>query len=172
LEAWETSALAALYDRHAGYALGIAQRILGDRAEAEEVVQDVFWQLWSSRLRYDERRGKFTTWLFTVARNRAVDRLRRRASRPTGEPDLMDGLAGHDDALGRVIEGERKRSVLAALEQLSPGQREAIELSFYRGLTHSEIAQETGEPLGTVKSRMSRALVALRDALGRSAGVA
>lgn len=167
----ETSALETLYDRHAGYALAIALRILGDRSEAEEVVQDVFLQLWNARLRYDERRGKFTTWLFTIARNRAVDRLRRRASRPAGDPELMAELTSDETPLGRAIDGQQQRSVRAALAQLSPAQRHAIELCYFRGLTHSEIAHETGESIGTVKSRTSRALVALRDALG-STGVA
>lgn len=166
LGSWESSALETLYERHAGYALAIALRILGDRSEAEEVVQDVFLQIWNARLRYDERRGKFTTWLFTIARNRSLDRLRRRASRPAGDPELMSELVSDETPLGRAIDGQQQRSVRAALAQLSPAQRLAIELSYFRGLSHSEIARETGESIGTVKSRTSRALVALRDALG------
>jgi RNA polymerase sigma-70 factor (ECF subfamily) len=166
LGAREVSALDALYDRHAGFALGVAHRVLRDRAEAEEVVQDVFLQLWNARVRYDERRGRFTSWLFVMARNRALDRLRQRSTRPQGDPPT--GREGSDlpGAESLVMEGERRRTVLEALARLPQGQRQAIELSFYGGLTQSEIARETGEALGTVKSRMSRAMATLREALG------
>ena len=147
------------------------QRILGDRQEAEEVVQDVFWQLWNAQLRYDERRGKLTTWIFAVARNRAVDRLRQRASRQRVAASAETDPVVHDDLERRVCDRERQDAVQAALAGLSPGQREAIELSFYRGLTQSEIARETGEALGTVKSRMSRAMAALRETLARSEAI-
>jgi RNA polymerase sigma-70 factor (ECF subfamily) len=169
LGAREVSALDALYVRHGGYALGVAQRVLRDRAEAEEVVQDVFLQLWNARVRYDERRGRFTSWLFVMARNRALDRLRQRGSRPQGDPPT--GREGSDDpgAEAAVLDGERRRTVMEALARLPERQREAIELSFYGGLTQSEIARQTGEALGTVKSRMSRAMATLRDSLGGAA---
>jgi RNA polymerase sigma-70 factor (ECF subfamily) len=169
LGAREPSALAALYDRHARFALGVAHRVLGDRAEAEEVVQDVFLQIWDGRVRFDERRGRFRSWLFVMARNRALDGLRRRASRPLGEPPSLRLAARGDDAEQRAIDGEAARAVREALARLPVIQREAVELSFYRGLSHSEIARQTGEPLGTVKSRMSRAMAALREALGGAA---
>jgi RNA polymerase sigma-70 factor (ECF subfamily) len=164
----ETAALAALYDRHASHALGVAHRVLRDRSEAEEVVQDLFLQLWNAPSRYDARRGKFTSWLFVMARNRALDRLRQRATRArthAEEAHEPPGPPADSGAEGRLLEGERRRSVQGALAQLPEGQRRAIELSFYRGLSQSEIARETGEPLGTVKSRMSRAMAALRQAL-------
>jgi len=169
LEAREVSALDALYLRHGGYALGVAHRILRDRAEAEEVGQDVFLQLWNATVRYDPRRGRFTSWLFVMARNRALDRLRQRGSRPQGEPPT--GREGSDEpgAETRLLEAERRRRVIEALARLPGSQREALELSFYRGLTQSEIARETGEALGTVKSRMSRAMATLREALGGTA---
>jgi RNA polymerase sigma-70 factor (ECF subfamily) len=166
LEARDPSALEQLYDRYAGYALAAAQRILRDRAEAEEVVQDVFLQLWRSRVRYDERRGRFRSWLFVLARNRALDRLRQRGSRPRGEPPTGREVAPGADAEQRVLAGERERRVLQALAALPAGQREAIELSFYRGLSHSEIALQLAEPIGTVKSRMHRAMLTLREILG------
>jgi len=162
----ETGALAALYDRHASHALGVAQRVLRDRAEAEEVVQDLFLQLWNTPARYDARRGKFTSWLFVMARNRALDRLRQRASRTrTHAQDAQEPTPSPASAETRLLDGERRRTVQSALASLPEGQRKALELSFYRGLSQSEIAAETGEPLGTVKSRMSRAMAALRQAL-------
>jgi RNA polymerase sigma-70 factor (ECF subfamily) len=163
----ETSALAALYDRHAGHVLGVAHRVLRDRAEAEEVVQDLFLQLWNAPARYDARRGKFSSWLFVMARNRALDRLRQRATRARthAEETREPSAASFESAESRLLEGERRRTVQGALAQLPEGQRRALELSFYRGLSQSEIARETGEPLGTVKSRMSRAMAALRQAL-------
>jgi RNA polymerase sigma-70 factor (ECF subfamily) len=162
----ETSALAQLYDRHARFALGVAHRVLGERAEAEEVVQDVFLQLWSGRVRYDPRRGRFGSWLFVMSRNRALDRLRARASRPRGEPPTGREAAAAADAERQLLDGERQRRVAQALAELPAGQRQAIELSFYRGLSHSEIARELAEPIGTVKSRMNRAMISLRAALG------
>jgi RNA polymerase sigma-70 factor (ECF subfamily) len=101
-----------------------------------------------------------------MARNRALDRLRQRSTRPQGDPPT--GREGSDlpGAESLVMEGERRRTVLEALARLPQGQRQAIELSFYGGLTQSEIARETGEALGTVKSRMSRAMATLREALG------
>ena len=166
LEGRETSALAALYDRHARFALGVAYRVLGDRAEAEEVVQDVFLQLWRSSVRYDERRGRFTSWLFVMARNRALDRLRARSSRPAaGEPPIAREPSGGADAERLVLDSERERRVHRAMAELPEPQRLAIELSFYRGLSHSEIARELAQPIGTVKSRMNRALATLRTSL-------
>ncbi len=162
----DSSALGQLYDRHGRFALGVAHRLLGDRAEAEEVVQDVFLQLWHARIRYDERRGRFTSWLFVMARNRALDRLRRRASRPRGEPATGREVAHAPDAERLVLDGERQQKVLHALAQLPSAQREAIELSFYGGLSHSEIASRLAEPIGTVKSRMNRAMATLRASLG------
>jgi RNA polymerase sigma-70 factor (ECF subfamily) len=160
----ETAALAALYDRHASHVLGVAQRVLRDRAEAEEVVQDLFLQLWNAPVRYDARRGKFTSWLFVMARNRALDRLRQRVTRARTHADA-DEPQGPASAESRLLDGERRRTVQGALAQLPESQRTALELSFYRGLSQSEIARETGEPLGTVKSRTSRAMAALRQAL-------
>lgn len=168
----DPQALERLYDRHAGYALAVARRIVGSREEAEEVVQDVFWRLWRSSIQYDPGRGQFRTWLFGICRNRAIDSLRRRARRPgTGrvpsELELADGPRSED----LVFEKQQRRRVEAALARLSAPQRTAIELSFYQGLTHREIADRTGEPLGTIKSRIHGGMARLRESLGR-AGVA
>jgi len=167
LERRDGSALARLYDRYAGCALAAAQRVLRDRADAEDVVQEVFLQLWHGRARYDERRGRFASWLFVLARNRAIDRVRQRRGRPSDPSDpAREPAAAGPDAEQRVLAGERERRVVEALAALPAGQRAAIELAFYRGLSHSEIAVELAEPIGTVKSRMHRAMAALREALG------
>ena len=173
LAAREPAALEQLYDRHARYAMGISLRILESREEAEEVVQDVFWQLWKSQLQYDPRRGRFTTWLFTVARNRSLDRMRKRSSRPVSVPyAAVSELPAVGDPEGQVGAGQQRRTVNDALAELPDPQRQAIELSFYQGLTHSEIASATGEPLGTVKSRITRGMARLRESLADAGVVA
>ena len=135
-------------------------------AEAEEVVQDVFWQLWKGRVRYDARRGRLRTWLFSIARNRALDRLRRRRPAESDDPDVaLAKVAAPDDPELDARSRERYGRVQAALGSLGSAQRKAIELAFYGGLSHSEIASQTGEPLGTVKSRIKRGMARLRVAL-------
>jgi RNA polymerase sigma-70 factor (ECF subfamily) len=166
LEARECEALDALYARYSAYVMGVALRILGAREEAEEVVQDVFWQLWRAALRYDPVRGRFSTWLFSVARNRSIDRLRSRGRAlpraDAAELELVPAEAHQDD--GAVLI-ERQKEVRAQLELLPGDQRRAIELAFFRGLSHAEIAASTGEALGTVKSRIRRGLLRLRQGL-------
>ena len=157
LESRDPRALETLYDRHASFALAVALRILGDREEAEEAVQDAIWQIWSGRVRYDPLRGRFRTWVFMIARSRALDRLRRRSSaHPAPEP-----VEAHDP----TPELELARDVRESLAALGDDQREAIVLAFYDGLTHDEIAARLGNPVGTVKSRIRRGLLELRAAL-------
>ena len=160
LEARDPAALAAFYDRYAGYALAVALRVLRDRQEAEEAVQDAFWQIWSGRVRYDPLRGRFRTWLFMVARSRALDRLRRRSPTRAAQPvrELASEESGPEDA-------ELQRGLLRLVGRLTRNQRDAVLLAFYEGLTHQEIAERLGEPVGTVKSRIRRGLLELRAAL-------
>jgi RNA polymerase sigma-70 factor, ECF subfamily len=166
LEAREPDALEALYGRYSAYVMGIALRILGTREEAEEVVQDVFWQLWKSSLCYDPARGRFSTWLFSVARNRSIDRLRAANRTPLrSASEELDRLPSNDDQEGEAFLIERQKEVRAQLELLPSEQRAAIELAFFRGLSHGEIAAETGEALGTIKSRIRRGLLRLRQGL-------
>ena len=155
----EGHALGELYDRYANTVKGLAMRILRDRCDAEEVVQDVFVQVWSQAGRFDPLRGTPLAWLCTITRTRAIDRLRRRVARREQAGDLHIGIT------------ERPRSdngiaVRKALDGIPPDQRRALELAYYEGLTHSEIARRVGAPLGTIKTRIRTALTRLRGTLG------
>ncbi len=165
----DSAALELLYDRHAGYAMAVAYRIVRSREEAEEVVQDVFWKLWKASIAYDPERGRFPTWLFGICRNRAIDSLRRRSRRPNTESgQAAEDIGQPADREDLVLEKEQSRSIQSALSKLSDPQRRAIELSFFEGMTHREIAAETGEPLGTIKSRIYGGIEKLRESLPAS----
>jgi RNA polymerase sigma-70 factor, ECF subfamily len=153
--------LRELYRRYAGELFGFAASALGDREQAEEVVQDVFAQLWRHAGEYDQRRASVRTWLYAIARNRIVDAHRRAAARPkrTETDDSLDNAAEIDAALDQAV---LRWQITAALARLSPAHREVIRLAHYGGLTMREIAERTGIPLGTVKSRTSYALRSLR----------
>jgi RNA polymerase sigma-70 factor (ECF subfamily) len=152
--------LRELYRRYAGELFGFAASALDDREQAEEVVQDVFAQLWRHAGEYDHRRASVRTWLYAIARNRIVDAHRRAAARPKrGDEDSLDRAAEIDTALDQAM---LRWQITAALARLSPAHREVIRLAHYGGLTMREIAERTGIPLGTVKSRTSYALRSLR----------
>lgn len=167
------SALGTLYDLHGRAVYTLALRIVGDPAEAEDVTQDVFLQVWRGAARYDKGRGAVAGWLLMMARSRAIDRIRARQARPIGSDSgeiaiarLADGSAGQEAA---VISGQAVERLKAALQELPNTMRAAIELAYYEGLTQSAIAERLGEPLGTVKTRMRTALQKLRLALGPDA---
>jgi len=160
-------ALAELYDRHARLVFSLALRILRDQADAEEVVQDVFSQAWRQAARYESRRGNVIAWLLNLTRSRAIDRLRGRRSRPEAAGDSlvleMPDLAPRADETLAV--SGRAATIRAAVDELSVLQRIAIELAFYEGLTHVEIAERLELPLGTVKTRIRQGLLKLKDRL-------
>jgi RNA polymerase sigma-70 factor (ECF subfamily) len=169
LAAGETAAMGEIYDRHARAVYSLACRILSDRLEAEDVVQDVFAQAWRQAGRYDPARGAVSTWLLVMTRARAIDRLRARRGRPPAGPDLSE-LDRAVEAPGQeagAIAAEQVGRLRLAMQALPDGQRTAIELAYYEGLSQSEIATRLAEPLGTIKTRIRTGLLRLRALLTR-----
>jgi RNA polymerase sigma-70 factor (ECF subfamily) len=167
LDSRDIPSLEALYDRYAGLVYGLAVRVTGSQEEAEEVVQDVFWQIWKGGARYDPARGRFTSWLFAIARSRCLDRLRARRRRSLSDSPVDETTtpaSAETPEVGAYL-AERRERVQRALGELPEPQKQAIELSFFRGLSHSEIADQLGEPLGTVKSRIKMAMEKLKFSL-------
>ena len=154
----EPGALAELYDRFAGLVHGLSLRILRDPADAEDVVQEVFVQVWRQAGSFDPGRGSLQAWLCMIARSRALDRLRRRSARREDPEDEAP-------APGDSPTPEHTLAVRKALLALPEEQRRALELAYYEGLTQSEIAQRLGHPLGTVKTRIRSAMIRLREVL-------
>lgn len=157
----DESALSGLYDRYGRLVYSVAYRVLHDAGAAEEVLQDIFYQLWRTASAYDASRGKLGAWLVVSARNRAIDRLRRREP---GE-ETTEGIPASLNLESSVARGELMAKVKSACDALPPSQRQTLELAYFEGMTHSEIAGRTGEPLGTVKTRLRAALQTLRQAL-------
>jgi RNA polymerase sigma-70 factor, ECF subfamily len=161
-------AVAELYDRHARPIYSLALRILGDVTDAEDVVQEVFSQAWRQASRYTASRGAVSAWLLTLTRSRAIDRLRAKRARPAGVTDarLPDQLVDASPAVdSMVLSSEHVSRVRAALDELPLLQRAALELAYFEGLTHAEIADRLEQPLGTVKTRIRLAMLKLRDVL-------
>jgi RNA polymerase sigma-70 factor, ECF subfamily len=161
----DESALAALYDESSQLAYTIALRILQDEADASEVVMDVYKQVWDAAARFDERRGSAAAWIVTLARSRAMDRRRFRTARMRSAEKLEELREAISLQPSLAIAGQNSRLVLRALEAVTPEQRQALELAFFTGLTHSEIADQLGAPLGTVKTRIRLAVAKLREEL-------
>jgi RNA polymerase sigma-70 factor (ECF subfamily) len=162
----EESALGAIYDRYGRLVYTIALRITGDREAAEEVMQDVFQAVWQGVGSFQVG-GSFAAWLTGIARHRAIDVTRSRRYRARARESALDDYAAGGTTTGETpAEALVLRTVVQeALQELPPTQREAIELAYYGGLTHVEIAGRLGEPIGTVKSRMRLGLTRLRDLL-------
>jgi len=163
----DTDALVALYDRYNRLAFGLAYRILGDAFVAEEVVQDAFMSVWRNAASYDFARGNVRSWLLTIVRNRAIDQLRGRFGRSQSDVDL-DALApvlAVPDLSDEVLTNIQASDARAALPAVPEEQRIVIELAYFEGLTHVEIAERLGIPLGTVKSRLRLGLQKLHDLL-------
>jgi RNA polymerase sigma-70 factor, ECF subfamily len=160
----DETALAALYDRYAGMLSAVLNRILRDRQAAEEILQDIFYQLWRTAPDFDAARGSLPGWLAVIARNRAISRLRRH--RPEqGEELLENTIVMPFNLETAVAQQELLGRVKRTLDELPKEQRATLELAYFEGLTHSEIAERTGDPLGTVKTRLRSAVETLKRKL-------
>jgi RNA polymerase sigma-70 factor (ECF subfamily) len=166
----DKTALGRLYDTLARPLYSLAFRVTHDPAEAQDIVQDVFLQLWQKAATFDPTRGSAFGWAATLTRNRAIDRVRMRRRRgellAEAAEDLQPGAPGGDaDSAGSLWVREKAGVVRAALTGLAPEQQKAIELAFFSGLTQQEIAARLNEPLGTIKARIRRGLLKLRETL-------
>jgi len=164
----DTDALSSLYDRYSRLVFSVAIKILTNQEAAEEVTQDVFVQIWHKAHTYDAGQGKLITWITRIARNRAIDQYRRVSVRPEGSSvsweDCCDDRSDEEDGIeAGLIDSHQRRRLQEAIQGLPDDQREALSLAFFRGLTHQEIANELGLPLGTVKTRIRLALLKLRS---------
>jgi len=161
IRAGDESAMADLYDRYSGIVYGVALRVLGNTTASEDVLQEVFLQLWRNPLAFDAERGRLPAWLAVIARNRAIDHLRKRPP----EDDIDDlAISTGVNLENAAAQKQAVDKVRGALAQLPAEQRRLLELAFFEGMTHSEIAAKTGEPLGTIKTRIRSGLLVLRKA--------
>ncbi|MBZ5606069.1 MAG: sigma-70 family RNA polymerase sigma factor [Acidobacteriia bacterium] len=168
----DQAALGALYDETSRVIYGIALRMLGEPADAEEVTLDVYSQAWRSAGSYSDRRGSVATWLVMLARSRAIDRLRSKACRARIEEpipksaDYASPIPGPEE---EIEWNRQRRRVQAAIDSLPAEQKQALDLAVFSGLTHTELAAALNQPLGTVKSRVRLGMMKIREVLGESA---
>ena len=169
-----SAALEVLYDRYAPRVLGVSLKILGDQAQAEDVLQETFWRVWQSAASFQPQLGPFTSWLFRIARNLAIDSYRRRSVRPqtivgaNGSEPILDATPDPDmDVAEQAQSIMQNEEVRKALDSLPVVQRQVIEMAYFYGMTRQEIAAATGEALGTIHTRARLALQKLRGELKR-----
>lgn len=169
----DEAAASSFYDRHSPTVMALVYRMIGDRTDAESIVLEAFMQAWRTAVRFDPQRGSPASWLFTIARTRALDFLRTAKRQARLVPVSVDDVPGESLAAPErsghpafdVEESEQRRAIADALRALPDSQRIAIELAYYEGLSHSEIAERLSEPLGTVKTRVRLGMVKLREVL-------
>lgn len=159
VRAGDQQALAELYDRYSNVVYAVVLRILQDTGGAEDILQDIFLQLWRKPEAFDSSRGSLGAWLTVIARHRAIDRLRQRRPESDIEECVIANATDLRDETERSLVIEKVRVVM---NEMSPDQRTAMEMAFFQGLTHTEIAEKTGEPLGTIKTRIRSGLQMLR----------
>jgi len=153
--------MAQVYDRYSSVVYSVALRVTGDAGAAEDLLQEIFMQLWRNPGAFDSNRGSLGAWLAVITRNRAIYSIRRR--RP--ETDIEDVIVSVEpDMAGDAARSQAMKKVRGTLDNMAPQQRSLLEMAFFEGLTHSEIAAKTGEPLGTVKTRIRSGLLLLRKA--------
>ena len=159
IHAGDEQAMAVVYDLYSGVVYSVAFRVLQNATSAEDVLQDVFLQLWRNPRAFDSARGQLAPWLAAIARNRSIDMLRKRKP----EDDISDYIVAsgpqHDETVNSELVISKARSTI---DRMPPEQKQLLELAYFEGLTHSEIAARTGEPLGTVKTRIRSGLMLLR----------
>jgi RNA polymerase sigma-70 factor (ECF subfamily) len=172
IQCGDQQAVGALYDRYSGAAYGLALRITGDGGAAEDALQEAFVSLWKQAPRFDPGRGQVKSWLLTIVHHKAVDSVRRRSGRPERPlPDAADAVIGEAFIAGGAQPDELAemafdaQAVREAMAQVPDDQRRTIEMAYFAGMTHVEIAAETGVPLGTVKSRLRIGLEKMREYL-------
>lgn len=167
-----SEALSALYDRYSRLVYSVALNVVGDGATAEEITQDVFFRIWEKASSYRAEQARVSTWLTSITRYRAIDVLRQRAVRPERDSVGWDDLplsaepAAPDDPEETTALRQSQQRVRVALSTLPADQRHALALAYFRGLSHSEIAEQLGEPLGTIKTRIRLGMQKLRELLG------
>jgi RNA polymerase sigma-70 factor (ECF subfamily) len=169
----DEAALARLYDAYRVILFGLLVRILNSREEAEDILQEVFVQVWRRAKDFDEKRGRPFTWLVTLARSRAIDRLRQLGARQrlaVGAAQEQEQTENFSDALTDAVRAEQQAVVRQALAELPEDQRQTLVLAYFDGLTQSEIASKLNAPLGTVKTRMRSGMAKLRARLGSQWG--
>ncbi len=172
IAARDDAALRALYDRYSPLILAICLRILHDRTDSEDVLVDVFWEVWERADRFDGQRGSAVTYLSTLARSRAIDRRRSLESRGKRKVESLEtaptAVSTKGNPFGDAIADENRILIGQALSELEPNQRQAIECAYYDGLSHSEIAARLNKPLGTVKTYIRTGLILLKTTLSRT----
>jgi RNA polymerase sigma-70 factor (ECF subfamily) len=167
----DSQALEALYDRYATAVFRMAMRILKNREQAEEVVQEVFWRVWRRSASFESERGRVAQWLFGITHNLCIDELRRMRARPTPVYEQVDNpvirqlVDEQTDVPNSAWEGEQRRLITEAMGFLPTSQREAVELMYFGGLSHQEIAAKLNRPLGTIKTRVRLGLQKLNSLL-------
>jgi RNA polymerase sigma-70 factor (ECF subfamily) len=164
-------AFGQLYDRSSPVLFTLSLKMLGDREEAEDLLQEVYTEVWRKSVRYDERRGTPMAWLITLTRSRGIDRIRARTSRGHGmtesiqDAPIADTQAHDPTPFDQQADAEVRAFVMRALVELPAAQRQALELAYYEGLSHSEIAERLKEPVGTIKTRIKLGMSKLKTAL-------
>lgn len=169
LRSRDSKALAQLYDRYASLVHGLVLRIVQSPHDAEEVTQDVFLNAWQRSAQFDAERGNLAAWLLVLARSRAIDRLRARRSRERNTEAAAQAAAfvpaSIPDPAASVLDAERRARIERALASLTEAQRQAVQIAFFEGLSHTEVAERLNTPLGTIKTRIRQGMLRLRDAL-------